>query len=78
MVINSGTGGSYVDLIGYAVRVKYTDGSLLFEVGAPGLGFYGHAPGAQPTVAGSKGGNAALTSLMTALAGLGLVVDGTS
>lgn len=31
-----------------------------------------------PTVTGSKGGNAALASLLTALAGLGLVKDGTT
>lgn len=42
------------------------------------LGFYGTAPIAKPTVTGSKAANAALTSLMTALAGLGLVTDSTS
>lgn len=31
-----------------------------------------------PTITGSKGGNAALASLITALAGLGLVKDGTT
>lgn len=31
-----------------------------------------------PTVTGSKGGNAALANLVTALAGLGLIVDGTT
>jgi len=42
------------------------------------LAFYGTTPIAQPTVTGSKGGNAALTSLMTALANLGLVINSTS
>lgn len=42
------------------------------------LGFYSTAPIAQPTVTGSKGANAALTSLMTALASLGLVVNSTT
>jgi len=42
------------------------------------VGFYGTAPVAKPTVTGSKGGNAALASLITALAGLGLIVDNTT
>ena len=40
-----------------------------------GLGFYGAAAAGQPTVTGSRGGNAALASLLTSLAGLGLIVD---
>lgn len=43
-----------------------------------GLGFFGHTPGGRPTVTGSKGANAALASLMSALAGLGLVTDSTT
>jgi len=39
------------------------------------VGFYGHASAAKPTVTGLKGGNAALDSLLTALAGLGLITD---
>lgn len=31
-----------------------------------------------PTVTGSKGGNAALTSLLAALVGLGIIKDGTT
>ena len=42
------------------------------------LGFFTTAPVTKPTVTGAKGGNAALTSLMTALAGLGLVTDSTT
>lgn len=42
------------------------------------LGFFGAAPAAKPTVAGSKGGNAALASLLSALASLGLVTDTTT
>jgi hypothetical protein len=43
---------------------------------APALGFFGQSPGAaQPTVTGLKAGNAALGSLLTALASLGLIVD---
>ncbi len=42
------------------------------------LGFYNAAPAAKPTVSGSRGGNAALASLLTALAGLGLLTDSTT
>lgn len=38
-------------------------------------GFYNATPVAKPTVTGAKGGNAALTSLLTALASLGLITD---
>ena len=44
----------------------------------PGIGFYGTAATAKQTVTGSKGANAALTSLMTALATIGLVTDSTT
>lgn len=42
------------------------------------LGFYAATPVTKPTVSGSRGGNAALASLLTALATLGLITDGTS
>lgn len=42
------------------------------------VGFYGAAPVARATVTGSRGGNAALASLLTALAGCGLIVDSTT
>lgn len=44
-----------------------------------GLGFYGAAPiPARPTITGSRGGNAALASLLTTLASLGLITDSSS
>ena len=42
------------------------------------VGFYGTAPVAKPTVTGSRGANAALASLLTALASLGLLTDASS
>ena len=42
------------------------------------IGFYGAAPAAKPTVTGSRGANAALASLLTALATLGLITDSSS
>jgi len=43
-----------------------------------GVGFYGTAVTTQGTVSGSRGANAALASLLTILAGYGLVIDGSS
>lgn len=43
-----------------------------------GVGFNGSAPIAKPTISGSRGGNAALASLLTALASQGLITDSTS
>jgi len=42
------------------------------------LGFFGHATAAKPTVTGSRAGNAALASLLTALDGFGLLTDSSS
>ena len=39
------------------------------------VGFFSATPITRPTVTGSRGGNAALASLLTALANLGLIVD---
>jgi hypothetical protein len=39
------------------------------------VGFYGTAPAGKPTVTGSRGANAALESLLTGLASLGLITD---
>lgn len=42
------------------------------------IGFYGSTPTGKWTINGSRGGNAALTSLIQALAGIGLFIDGTT
>jgi len=42
------------------------------------MGFFNATPIVQPTVTGAKGGNVALTNLLTALANLGLLVDSTT
>lgn len=55
------------------------DDGVVLGQSADKVGFYGVAtPVVKPTVTGSKGANAALTSLMTALVALGLVTDTTS
>ena len=43
-----------------------------------GIGFFGVTPVARPTVTGSRASGAALASLLTALASLGLIVDGST
>lgn len=68
-------GDALVNLYRSAVGVLNTDGAL--AVGG-GVGFNGTAPGAKPTVTGSRGGNEALASLLTVLAGMGLITDGTT
>ena len=42
------------------------------------VGFFGASPSSKPAVTGSRGGNAALASLITALATLGLITDNTT
>lgn len=52
--------------------------SLAFRHLGTTLGFYGATAASKPTVTGSRGGNAALASLLTALSTLGLVTDSTT
>ncbi|CAH2603207.1 exported protein of unknown function [Rhodovastum atsumiense] len=64
-----------------AVRVPArleAGGDVCLGAAARSLGFYGAAGGRRPTVSGTRGGNAALTSLVAALAGLGLITDATT
>lgn len=67
-------------------RYPYVESST-FEISAQGwlsmgsstrLGFYGGTPAVKQTVTGSRGGNAALASLLTALANIGLITDSSS
>jgi hypothetical protein len=43
-----------------------------------GLGFFGRTPVGRPNATGSRQGNSALTSLVSALTALGLLTNGTS
>lgn len=56
----------------------YGAGTKNIEVGASTLGFLGTTGISKPTVSGSRGGNAALASLLTALASYGLITDSSS
>lgn len=53
-------------------------GNSRLEIGSTGIGFFGSAQVAKPTVVGSRAGNAALNSLLSELANLGLVTNSTT
>ncbi len=72
---------------GKQVSFEDTDGNgrmffnpSISRFGASGdqIGFYGNNGSVKQTVTGSRGSNAALASLLTALANLGLITDGSS
>lgn len=60
-----------------ALSLQYVS-TKRFEIDTNGIGFFAATPVAKPTVTGSRGGNAALTSLLTALANLGLITNSSS
>lgn len=76
----------YGDTITFAGRpiIFATDTGNILEMqeetsGTPKIGFFGQTPlSAKPSISGSRGGNAALADLLTKLAALGLITDGTS
>jgi hypothetical protein len=62
-----------------AIRTwTFQDASGYVLCSAGNVGFYGTVPIAKQTITGAKGGNAALASLLTALATYGLITDTTS
>lgn len=66
-----------------AGKVEFVDGLYgatrhVLDGAANQAGFFGASPTGQPTVTGSRGGNAALASLLTALDTLGLIDDQTT
>jgi hypothetical protein len=63
-----GTSNGYVD--------KFAGWSINPAAGK--LGFYAATPVTKPTITGSRGGNAALASVLTQLAALGLITDSTT
>ena len=72
---------------GGVLRLRCQSGGVsALDVGTDGsvrhlstkIGFFGASVAVKPTITGSRGGNAALASLLTALAGLGLITDSTT
>ncbi len=68
---NAATGDATLTIIGKG------SGGVRIEGVSGRLGFYGTTPQAKPTVTGSVGGNSALSSLLSALATLGLITNST-
>lgn len=82
---NSGVAISWAGNLFQALRdagkLESTNGGstiMEWDNAAQNLAFYGAPTTAQQTVVGAKGGNAALTNLLTALATLGLIIDNTT
>ncbi|MFD8279713.1 hypothetical protein ACFV47_11015 [Streptomyces solisilvae] len=77
-----GNGARDTTLYRSAADTLRTDDSLIVALAfrhlGSTLGFYGATAASKPTVSGSRGGNAALASLLTALSTLGLVTDSTT
>ncbi len=69
--------GGVLTNISFTSDGKVIVGGTMIHDGSQ-LGFFSHAAASKPTVTGSRGGNAALASLLTALAGLGLLTDSSS
>lgn len=72
------TGGNADDFQFYQPSGEYRftiGGTTPVRIGGGALGFFDATPTIKPTITGAKGGNAALGSLLTALAGLGLITD---
>lgn len=65
---------------GGALSIATENANEIIQFGTPSslFGMFGVTPVVKPTVTGSKGGNAALTSVIAALAALGLVTDSTT
>lgn len=60
------------------IDIQNTNGLSIGINPAQLLSFYGHTPITQPVVSGSRGGNTALTNLLTALNNLGLIFNNSS
>jgi hypothetical protein len=89
MIFSTRVAGSFVDavtissggslLVGTSTDGMTANGSVAIakDLAHRGtlLGFYNTSPASKQTVTGSRGGNAALASLLTALATTGLITD---
>lgn len=73
VAIQAGTGGGAVI---HVTASGTAPGTIALD--APKLGFFGGSPVAKQIANGSRGGNAALTSLLAGLATAGLITDSTT
>jgi hypothetical protein len=89
-MFNQGWGVKQRTAGGFELRMEQTSSTVatLKQIGGSAttflhlrdgaMGFFGSVGTSRPTITGSRGGNAALASLLTNLATLGLITDGTS
>lgn len=66
-----------IDRSGLSLQFKANNVESI-RIDGTGIGFFAHSTVGQQTVTGSRGGNAAVASLITAIAATGLVIDGTT
>jgi hypothetical protein len=76
--VQAGAGGVSGNLRLEAFQNILITATSAVNISGAQMGFYGQTPISRPTVTGSRGGNAALTSLITSLASLGLIIDSTT
>lgn len=62
----------------FSIATENPNGSMQFGTPSSLFGIFGATPVTKPTVTGSKGGNAALTSVIAALVALGFITDTTT
>lgn len=78
VIVNAASlSGSEKLLVSGGFRVE-DSGSARIETNGTGLGFFSAPPISRPTVTGSRGGNAALLSFLTAVENLGLILNSTT
>lgn len=64
--------------VGGEIIVQDLGTTSLISIISTRLGFYNQTPATRQTITGSRAGNAAVASLLTALALIGLIIDGTT
>jgi len=77
--LTAGTPEDFVNfLFGTGQQQFWCQNVKNLSLGPAAIGFYGTSPQTKQTITGSRGGNAALASLLTGLAALGLITDSTT
>lgn len=79
MFVDSNGAFNFMGFSGLLMKISAAGEMLVSSLNAGGgIGLYGKTDPGQQTVTGSRGGNAALASLLTALANYGIIIDGTT
>ena len=78
LITFTGDGGITLVASSGTALILQSGGVDRFKADNTGIGFFAATPVTKPTVTGSRGGNAALASVLTALANLGLITNSSS